>query len=159
MRLLLQPATEADYQAFIELSTLNYARDNTLIGNWPAEESLVRAQREMAFLLPEGRHTAGHYFFSITREDGAKVGNIWFGIAKDNPGHGWIYQLHVLEPYRRQGVARTSLDLLAAFGREQGLTRIGLHVFGHNQIAFNCYLGAGYETKRIIMEKDLTTGN
>jgi len=155
MHLSLQPVTDADYQEFIELSTLNYARDKTIIGNWPAGESLVRAQREMAFLLPEGRHTAGHHFFSITREDGTIVGNIWFGIPKDNPGHGWIYQLNIHEPYRRQGFGRRSLELLAEFGRKQGLTRIGLHVFGHNRIAFNCYLGAGYETRRIIMEKDL----
>ena len=155
MHLSLQPVTDADYQEFIELSTLNYARDNTIIGNWPAGESLVRAQREMAFLLPEGRHTVGHHFFSITRDDGTRVGNIWFGIANDNPGHGWIFQLNILEPFRRQGFGRKSLELLAEFGRKQGLTRIGLHVFGHNQIAFNCYLGAGYETRRIIMEKDL----
>ena len=159
MHLSLQPSTDAEYQEFIELSTLNYAHDNTIIGNWPAGESLVRAQREMAFLLPEGRHTAGHHFFSITREDGTIVGNIWFGIPKDNPGHGWIYQLNIHEPYRRQGFGRRSLELLAEIGRKQGLTRIGLHVFGHNRIAFNCYLGAGYETRRIIMEKDLAVGD
>jgi ribosomal protein S18 acetylase RimI-like enzyme len=53
---------------------------------------------------------------------------------------------------------RALLSAVEAEAARLGLTRIGLHVFGHNRVAIRFYETSGYVVTNLVMAKDLTPG-
>ncbi len=151
----LRPMTEPEFQAFLERSIPDYARDKIQAGTWAAEEAFEKARQAHASLLPQGLSTPRHLLFTIEL-DGRPVGNLWLAV-EGSPGRasGFIYDVFVEPPYRRRGVGYAALRLLDAEASRLGARTLSLHVFGFNLAARTLYEKLGYEITDVNMTKNL----
>ena len=153
----LVPMTEPEFQQFVEASCEEYARSKVRAGVASAERAREVARQEFRHLLPAGRGTPDHYFFTI-REDpsGTVVGRLWMARRADEGiARAFVYELWIEEPFRRKGFAEKALRDLESVAQGMGLSRIGLHVFGYNEPAIALYRKLGYVTTDLIMERAL----
>ncbi len=135
----------------------NYAQDKVRADTWSAEGAEIRAARELDELLPEGKDTEGHLLYAVRDETiPATVGTLWLGVLDSSLGRSvWIYDVLVHERFRRRGYGARILGLVEEKATELGAKSVGLHVFGHNDAARALYEKSGYETKSIVMSKQL----
>lgn len=142
-----------DYLPFMENLLRGYAASHVRAGRWTAEESLTEARKETEKLLPAGRESPGHYFFTILSDPPEeKVGALWLAI---DPRGGFIYDLMVFEPFRRRGYAEAAMRRLEDVAREKGADKLSLHVFGDNAGARRLYQKLGYAETNVILSKPL----
>ncbi|MCW5592617.1 MAG: hypothetical protein KIS74_11010 [Burkholderiales bacterium] len=64
----LRPMAEADFPAFVERHSADYARDKVRSSSWPAEGALDRARRDFAKFLPEGVRTPGQALYDLVAD-------------------------------------------------------------------------------------------
>ena len=84
------------------------------------------------------------------------MGDIWLAVDQAAPVRaGFIYDLFIEEPYRRQGLAAQAMLALEDEARALGLQSLALHVFGHNLGARALYEKLGYEITDVNMAKPL----
>jgi len=144
---------EREFVPFLEQLIQSYAEENIRAGRWTREEGLLEARKETQKLLPNGRETPDHFIFSIVENaTGEKVGAVWLAIE---PRGGFVYDLLILEPYRRRGFAEQAMGLLEEVARGKGAEKISLHVFGDNAGARTLYTKLGYSETNVIMSKPL----
>ena len=154
---VLAPMGAAYYARWRETAAADYAQDNIAAGRWPASGALERSRREFDELLPQGLATPEHFLFEIRdAQGGATVGSIWFAIVeRGGDRHAYVYDVAVDPPQRRRGHALRAFEALEPRVRALGLSRIGLHVFGHNPGAQALYRRLGYGVTGINMVKQL----
>jgi len=149
----LVPMDPADFEAYLETTTREYAADNVRAGRWTAEEGLAESRKQIQNLLPKGLATPDHLFFAIAA--GApeeKVGVVWLAIE---PRGAFVYDLRVFGPFRRRGYAEHAMRSIEGVARERGATKISLHVFGENGGARALYAKLGYAEINVMMSKPL----
>jgi GNAT superfamily N-acetyltransferase len=151
----LAPMSPAIYGAWVERAIREYAEGHVASGNWTAEEAVDRAGAQFDELLPNGPDTAGQDLWSIEDPTGRHVGILWVGPRPNVPDALWIYDIEVEPEARGRGYARAALEALHAWAREQGWKRVGLHVFGANDVAQRLYQRTGYVVTDLTMEKVL----
>lgn len=154
----LVPMSPTEFEAYLESSVQEYAQEHVRAGNWSAEKALQMAEESFHRLLPDGLATANQYLLTIEDETlGEKVGVLWFAVEEREAGpRAFVYDVQVDEAYRRQGYGTLAFEALERKVRELGLTRIMLHVFGHNRAARAMYAKLGYEVVDLIMSKTLS---
>ena len=153
----LVPMTDEEYKNFLHVSIKEYAQDHVKDGKWTADEAIERSAEEFRSLLPDGIHTAGHYLCSIQHDVLGIVGVLWYAIsAKGNKETAFIYDVRVYDEFQGQGFGTEALQALEGTLRAKDVSSIGLHVFGHNQRAFNLYVRLGYIATNIRMSKELS---
>ncbi|GBU12353.1 N-acetyltransferase [Enterobacterales bacterium] len=157
---VLCPMSDLFFLQFLEKMADDYARENVKSGRWPEENALDRSRGEIARLLPQGTATPDNYLFEIkTDNDGETAGYIWFAVnERQGERSAFIYEVSVLEAFRRQGHARAAFLQLEERVRELGLNSIGLNVFYHNDAAQALYTGLGYAPTNLTMVKALKEG-
>lgn len=69
------------------------------------------------------------------------------GMAVVIEGHVAIFNMYTADSHRRQGLGRTVLDALLAFGHSQGASRAFLQVHPANAAARALYGSAGFESR------------
>jgi ribosomal protein S18 acetylase RimI-like enzyme len=149
----LVPMESGDFDAFYERMVREYAADHIRAGRWTSEEGLVEARKETQALLPAGRETPGHFFFTILAgSPEEKVGVLWWAIE---PRGGFIYDLLIFERFRQRGFAEQAMRLLESVAREKGVQKLSLHVFGSNSVARRLYMKLGYVETHVNMSKSL----
>jgi ribosomal protein S18 acetylase RimI-like enzyme len=142
-----------DYGPFMENLIREYAADHIRSGQWSEQEGLTEAQKDVGRLLPAGRDSPGHFFFTIVSDaPGEKVGALWFALE---PRGAFIYDLLVFERFRRRGFAEQAMRLLEQVAREKGARKLLLHVFGDNHGARQLYTKLGYAETNVLMAKPL----
>jgi ribosomal protein S18 acetylase RimI-like enzyme len=153
---VLEPMTDADYEAFVVATVPAYAAEKVSSGQWAREQSLALARAALAELLPRGRHTPDHYMFNVLDDHARPVGTLWFA-AREQAGKriAYVYDVHIRPDCRRKGHARGALEAAESEARRLGLSGIGLHVFGHNSAARALYEKLGYQTTNVNMYKPL----
>ena len=109
-----------------------------------AEENIARTN-----VLAEGQ-----FFLSVLRE-GEKVGSLWLGLRNGVGPDWWIFDIVIDEPHRGGGLGRPTLRAAEEFVLARGGTRLGLNVFGSNEVARHLYDAAGYVISTQQMYKDL----
>lgn len=117
-----------------------------------AEANAARSNEET---FPDGRPLETHRIFDILDDD-ERVGYVWLGPTTADPKSWWVYDIEILEQYRRRGHARAALDLAHAVASSLGATAIGLNVFGFNTGAQDLYRSLGYEVTAMQMKKELS---
>lgn len=154
---VLSPMTEQFYQQFYDVMSAHYAEENVTSGRWPKENALERSRNEMAQLLPEGITTPDHYLFEIKADDeGETVGYIWLATTeRQGERTAFVYEVTVLDAFRRQGHARAAFLQLEDKVRALGLGSIGLNVFYNNAGAQALYRSLGYAPTNMTMVKNL----
>ncbi|SEA02536.1 Acetyltransferase (GNAT) family protein [Thalassobacillus cyri] len=143
------------FQDYINFLIPNYAEEIGRNFNKPSEKILEDAYEQFAQLLPDGLDTADHYLLDI--HDTTKkrhVGKLWYHLKQDEQS-AYIYHLWIEEPFRRKGLGYQTLKHLENELKAQGITTIGLNVFGDNKNAYHLYKKMGYHTGAIVMEKVL----
>jgi ribosomal protein S18 acetylase RimI-like enzyme len=147
--------TEAEFQAFLADSVPEYASEKVRAGNWTPEEAMERSRKDHATLLPDGLASPNQHLYTIELA-GSPVGRLWLCVDPQSAGGaGFIYDLRVDEPFRRQGIAAEAMRLLEKEGRSLGVRSLALHVFGYNRAARALYEKLGYEITNINMSKSL----
>lgn len=141
-----------DYQKYITSAIKSYAKEKVLSGNWNQEESIRKAEEEYIRLLPKGEKTESNYLYNIINDDKA-IGVLW--LARKSEKAGFIYAINILEQYQGYGYAKEAMRQIEIFGKELGMNKIGLHVFGHNKVARGLYDKLGYQTTNVLMEKEI----
>ncbi|HEY6057247.1 MAG TPA: GNAT family N-acetyltransferase [Candidatus Limnocylindrales bacterium] len=154
MSVRLVPMSEAAFAVWRERSVDDYAADRHATGQWPPGEALEMARGQFAALLPHGRDTPGHDFWTIVEGD-EDVGILWTGPERGRPECWLVYDLWVAPDCRERGVGRAALDALDEEARRRGKRKLGLHVFGWNRVARRLYARAGFVETDVTMEKVL----
>jgi ribosomal protein S18 acetylase RimI-like enzyme len=148
--------TEQDFQDFYERSIRDYADEKTKAGNYQPEEALGRSRREYEELLPDGLASKDQYLYSIVEDvSGQKVGILWVAVNHRGQPAAFIFDIEIYEAFRRRGYAEQAFLRLEEKMKALGMTKIGLHVFGHNHAAQALYNKLGYEITNIHMAKIL----
>jgi RimJ/RimL family protein N-acetyltransferase len=154
----LVPMSQTEFEAYLESSAQEYAQEHVRTGNWSADKALQMAKESFHKLLPDGLDTSNHYLFTIEDETlGQKVGVLWFAVEERETGpRAFVYDVQIDEVHRRRGYGTQAFEALEGKVRELGLTRIMLHVFGHNHAARAMYAKLGYEAVNLVMAKTLS---
>lgn len=149
----LRPMTPEEYQVYLQHNITEYAAEKVKAGNWAEEESLELAKKEFDDYLPQGLDTPGQHLCTICDGGtGAPVGMIWYGFTPDRKPSLWfIYDFLVDEDKRGHGYGFATLAELETMAKNEGISTIRLHVFGHNTGALRLYEKAGYEVTNIQM--------
>lgn len=145
-----------EYDAYLEWQIGQYVQ--SLRGSLPSEAAREKARQDMARFLPDGLATARHRILVAEESAGVVVGYAWLGLDEPRSGSpeiAWLYDLRVLEAYRRRGYARAILAAVEGLAKEAGASRIGLNVFGHNTPAIALYESRDYRVTAQQMAKDL----
>ncbi|SET80116.1 Acetyltransferase (GNAT) family protein [Salinibacillus kushneri] len=81
------------------------------------------------------------------------MGMIW--LAQRSNEKGFICDVNIWEGNQGRGYGKQAMKELELVAKKLGLKSIGLHVFGHNQIARGLYEKLGYIETDILMEKKI----
>jgi len=151
----LTPMCEVEFEEYLKKGVQIYAEENVKAGHWIPEEALEKSTSAHQKLLPQGLATPKHYLFMIEdTQRGEKVGVLWLEADSQSPKpDGFIYDLLIYEPYRRQGYATQAMLALEDKAREMGLQVLSLHVFAHNPNVKALYDPAGLSGDRLPHEQ------
>ncbi len=154
-RVRLEPMTPAVYEAWVARSIAEYAQGHVDAGNWEADGALEKARAQFDELLPAGLATEGQHLWSIRDADGEDVGVLWVGPRPRASRALFIWDIEIEPEARGYGFGEAALDALHDWAREHGYERVGLHVFGNNDVARRLYRRAGYVETDVRMETRL----
>ena len=153
----LIPMNKVDYERFLDWAVPNYAQEKVRAGTWKPEDARRLAERAYESLLPEGLSSPNQYLHVIVDETGDRfLGFLWYGLRDgEREPFAALYEFVIFEAYRRQGYGRESLRALEERVKELGVSKIVLHVFGHNEPARVLYRKLGYVETDVTMAKEL----
>ena len=155
--LYLQPMTENEFVAYKNWMIEDYARDLASNYRLSLDEAQLISAREMEASLSQGRVTPNHYLYSIvipTGDGESPIGYLWLEVDSQKK-RCFICDIFLHPEFRHQGWGRKVLELLDNAMKQQGITRIGLHVFANNTIAQEFYRKMGYQLTGLNMQKTL----
>jgi ribosomal protein S18 acetylase RimI-like enzyme len=152
----LRPMALEEYDAYLGWVVGDYANELVRNGRASAETAMTRAQESFDTLLPDGLGSAGQVLLiAEDAGDGRRVGHLWFGPSGDDASRAWVYDVTVDEADRGRGYGRAIMRAFEDQARERGYARVGLNVFGDNEIARRLYESLGYGEVARQMTKDL----
>ncbi|MFB5266787.1 GNAT family N-acetyltransferase [Paenibacillus enshidis] len=155
----LKPMNAEQYGRFEQRTIKDFAEDKIKSGDWTAEEALQRSQESIRKFLPAGLDTPDAYLYAIVLDEDGKeleIGDIWFNMMQHPWGtEAFLLDILIYEKYQGKGYGRLTMAALEEEARKAGATRIGLHVFGHNERALHLYKSVGYTVTDIQMSKEI----
>ncbi|MGI3785311.1 MAG: GNAT family N-acetyltransferase [Janthinobacterium lividum] len=137
-----RPMTRAELGPWQDRQVLAYAEDNLERCGGDLELARERAQRDFASLLPDGLATPDTSIVLLV-EGGEPVGHLWVRHRRE-PGLSFVYDVEVAEQHRGRGLGRAAMVVAEVLARRAGDDRLGLHVFGGNDVARGLYGSQGY---------------
>lgn len=149
----LKRMNSVEFQKYIQSSVITYAKEKVLSGNWKEEGSIKMAKEEYTKLLPNDEKTENNYLYTILNEDQKECGMMW--LARRSVEEGFIYEINIMKEYQGLGYGKEAMKQIEEIGRQLGMKKISLHVFGHNQVARGLYEKLGYQTTNVKMEKEI----
>jgi GNAT superfamily N-acetyltransferase len=142
---LLDPMTDDEFAEFQGQLVGSYAEDLARSGTVSHEQALERSRTQTESLLASGRHSLGHFLFTV-RHHGDAVGVLWLFEERSELGaRGFVYDVAVDAAYRRRGLGRAVMVAGELFLRERDLDYVELNVFGFNDGARRLYRSLGYQ--------------
>jgi len=142
MTVTLETMPDDRVTEWIAQSFTTYLAERIESGEAPdvAEAKVKRSHSEN---FPNERPLPTHRVFDVLA-DGEAVGWLWIGPQLEGSDTWWVFDIEILEPFRRRGYARAALELGHQAAKELGATAIGLNVFGFNTGARDLYEKLGY---------------
>lgn len=149
--------SESAFARFRDQSVADFAQANVAAGRWAPGQALERSRQAYERLLPQGLRTPGHHLFTVhAAGSGQEIGAVWLAVSEQPDGRsGYVYDLVIAPPHRRQGHARAAFAALEAVARQWGLVDLGLHVFTHNRPAQALYRSLGFDPTGMQLQKRL----
>lgn len=77
MTLTLEDMSVEEFEAFRGMSVQNYAKQNIKSGTWTEKEAFEKSEQVYEKMILDGRSSSNHYFWSITNEQGERMGWLW----------------------------------------------------------------------------------
>ena len=138
----IRRATEDDLEAFVEVLAA-VAEE----GRWIATEPPVDVQRRVADLR---RRMAGGDALFLLEEDGEVLGGggLHAGLRRGVAMLG----MALLPGARGRGLGRALLQAMIAHARDNGVARVELQVFPHNERAIALYESVGFQEEELRRE-------
>ena len=97
-----------------------------------------------------GAFTEGNTMIGVVRA------TVWRGPKMVQPtDYVCLDDIYVLPDYRRQGIGQQLFQAVEQWAREQGTTRLELHVWDFNQNALAMYRAMGMKPQRYVLVKPL----
>jgi ribosomal protein S18 acetylase RimI-like enzyme len=154
--LTFKAMSEQEYLEFRKLSMNNYKDDKIRANGLTNEEAQKIAEADFNRYLIDGFHTKDNFLFVLVDEFQHSIGHLWYVVrgAEDNK-KAFIADIFLHSDYRGKGYGRQAMELLESHVKDQGLSAIGLHVFGFNEAAIGLYKKLGYQTTDLVMEKSV----
>ncbi|CAM5693217.1 GNAT family N-acetyltransferase [Kitasatospora aureofaciens] len=153
----LRQMTPAEYRSATEEREAQTVRELSEL--MPRELARERTRQGTARFLPDGRDTAHHHLVVAENEAGETVGTAWIGpdprAEAGTSGSAWLYHIHVLPPFRRQGYGAAVLTAAERLVAREGMTALALNVFGGNEAAIGLYRRSGYGVSSMYMSKEV----
>lgn len=123
-------------------------------------EGATIARRYLLELLDTCRKQSGQLFVAQVEGRIAGFVCVWLegepeSYLTDHAPYGYISDLVVLPPYRRQGLGSALLARAEVFAREQGAPALRINVLARNEGAKVVYHQAGFRDYEIRLLKDL----
>ena len=154
--MLLEPLTDAEFDAWAEHSRQGFAAQQVAAGLQPEAEAREAAQRGFAALLPDGLATPTHHVFRVVCPEGGTVGHLWVRVRElSSEVEGYVYDVELLPEARGRGLGRATMLAAEEVARTFGVTVMRLNVFGHNTAARRLYESLGYVVTSATMTKRL----
>ncbi len=151
----LVPMKEEEFNRIMQGEQEHYASEKVKVGTWTEEEARDKSKETFEQLLPNGLHTANHHFLSIQKNE-ENIGYFWYHFDLEHKQReAFIYNFLIFEHNQGQGLGKSALQELEVYVRDQGVKKLSLHVFGHNQRAINLYNQLKFETTDLHMSKYL----
>lgn len=145
MTIKLTEMNELDFQNFINIASVNFAKDKVKNGSWREETALEQSKEAFKSLLPAGEKTENNVLKNIIFND-QNIGYMWYSInKKDEPYYAYLFEIFISEDYRGRGFGTEAMNLCMREIKEYGIEDVWLHVFGHNQGALKLYQQLGFE--------------
>lgn len=148
--------TEHEYEQWRDAELASYAQEMVDSGMLPPDAARARSAEQHAEFLPQEQATPGMHLLRVLDGDGLPVGVLWVGPHPRKEGAGFVYDVAIDEPRRREGHGRAAMLTAEAIGRREGWREIGLNVFGPNTRAQTLYQSLGYLVVNTNMAKPLT---
>ena len=147
----------AEFAAFFEVASENYAKDNVANGRWNASDAQTLSREETKRLLPQGEKTADNYLFVLRDTHlNAEVGYLWYGtLVRGTKKIAFLYQIYIHGQFRRRGYGRQAMHALETRALKSGHNSLALNVSAINADARRLYEATGYSASSLMMLKDL----
>jgi ribosomal protein S18 acetylase RimI-like enzyme len=148
--------TPAEFAAYLQWVVADYAEELERNGRATPGAAGTQAQASFDSLLPHGLDTP-HQVLLIAEDTVSeeRVGHLWFGPSSDAPDQAWVFDVTVEEPLRGRGYGRAIMRACEGEARSRGYARLGLNVFGDNEVARGLYASLGFREIARQMTKDL----
>jgi uncharacterized protein (DUF952 family)/GNAT superfamily N-acetyltransferase len=155
-RITMAEMTADEFMWFQKRNLDNYAADVAKANSLTLIEAKGAAAKQIAEILPQGRSTPRHFFYSIRDPAGKLVGDLWWGVQEV---HGkeccFIFEIYIEESSRNKTYGTQALKWLELQVKALAIDDIRLHVFGHNPDAKRLYEKFGYSVTSVQMAKKL----
>jgi len=154
----LRKITDDEYATYLKAGIPNYAEEKMKGEGLSKEDAWKLAEDSYNQMLPKGPATENQFVFSVIETaTGKVVGTMWFGkkMNGDKP-YAFIYDVVLSPDVRGKGYGKEVMALTQEEVRKLGMNSIGLHVFGHNEVAISLYEKTGFRTTNRIMRKDFS---
>ena len=156
MSVELRPMRDDEFAAWLPQMQDSYAQAMADDGGFAADAAAEKAAADIAHLFPDGGPSADQLVF-VLEADGEPVGELWLAERADMSNHPclFVYDVHVEEAHQGRGYGKAAMLLAEDEARRRGIGRVGLNVFGRNEVARGLYRSLGYEENAVAMSKIL----
>lgn len=153
MKTKLKEMNEEEFDQYLAYFIPDYAKDVSENFMIPLEKALEESKNLMGDLFPDKQNSADQHIYNIySLEDEKNIGVIWYNIQTES-NKAYIYHILIHEAFRKRGFASLVLEELEGTMRSEGVTSMGLNVFGNNPGAQRVYEKLGYQPASVAMGK------
>jgi ribosomal protein S18 acetylase RimI-like enzyme len=152
MPVFLREVRDDEFPVWLETGRRSYVRDLVHNAGMTLSEAEEKATRDHSAVFPEGRPTADQHLFVIEDEGGSPIGRLFFALR---PTGVWLYEIELDEAARGRGLGREAMLEFETRARDLGAEKLGLNVFGGNEVARSLYRSLGYVEESVQMGKRL----
>ena len=159
-KVILRKMKDYEYKNWMELSIKRQAEDRAFVNDTLALDEELGLYDIVKHLLPGGKETFNHHFYSIDYLDDKNCGFVWFGVIPGMPDDQiFIMDIFVDNFFRKKGIGKQSLILTHKIMKDLGYKFSVLNVLKDNK-AKKLYESLGYkvieeENKSVVMLKNL----
>lgn len=159
-KVVLRKMKDYEYKNWMELSIKRQAEDRSFVNGTASIDEEVKLYDIVKHLLPGGKETFNHHFYSIDYLDDKNCGFVWFGVIPGMPDNQiFIMDIFIDNFFRKKGIGKQALIMTHKIMKGLGYQFSGLNVLKNNNARF-LYESLGYkvveeEDKSIIMVKEI----
>ena len=147
-----RPLREDEFEAWAAEHARGYAEGMISFADLSREQAEAKAARDVAAVLPQGVATEGAHVWVVEDGNSRRVGTVFLGFRE---GNAWLYDITIDEAERGRGFGRAAMLALEEEVRALGFAKLGLNVWGGNEVARSLYRSLGYAEVSVGMTKNL----